>query len=150
MGLLKGVTSAGATLSKWLFLPGLVLLVPGSIANGVYMQNPAANLYDLTFGGIFNFVFGDPKAAFALDPSMLIPASEVATGVNGVIAGIGGSIEGLGHIGHAFSEAVGAVFTAADFGISGGAFTALAMTFGIAAFTYIANDAADKPKPAMA
>lgn len=117
----------------------------GAIANRVAMVNPAAGLFDLTIGGLYSLFLSDPKAILAVDPTIIVPAAEIATGMNGVAAGAAGIAEGWGHIAHAFSESVGALFSAADVGFTGGALT---MTFAAVAAVGITNHLVSNNEPA--
>jgi len=138
MAAVQDLKKANDELGSWIFPTGISALFLPALANSVHTVNPAANLWDMTFGGFYNFFLSDPNAVLAIDPSMIVPASELATGLGGnAAAGMTGWFNGA----VAMKEAA-----MADIATTGGV---LLLSVGLTALLIRGlNKAAEGPSPA--
>ena len=113
------------------FTLGGAILLPffGAVANRTKQLNPDADLGDL-LGGWFSPLITDPKNALVIDPDLAVDPDTLLTGFDGVLAGLGSSIDGWGHILGATWDIAAPI--AADIGLTGGA-GSLASAFSMAA-----------------
>ncbi len=95
--MLKSVGKGFMWFSRKLAIPltaagGFLTLFVGNVANATVLRNPDAGIVDI--GKSWLGFTQDPNSILALDESQLVDPDSVLTGVDGLVAGLGGVIDG--------------------------------------------------------